>query len=101
MFNGTEATQAQFIADWLKRNNIDAQIRGEMKTGIMGGKENAIVLIDGDGAEDWPRMPKEEVAMRLAERQEAGADAQTGEEDFLPEEESIAPAEHALGPNGG
>lgn len=43
----------------------------------------------------------EEVAMRLAERQEAGADAQTGEEDFLPEEESIAPAEHALGPNGG
>jgi hypothetical protein len=37
VFNGREATQAQFVADWLKRNKVDAQIRGEMKTGIMGG----------------------------------------------------------------
>ncbi|MFT6145175.1 MAG: hypothetical protein ACJAZO_004286 [Myxococcota bacterium] len=37
VFNGREATQGQFVADWLKRNGVDAQIRGEMKTGIMGG----------------------------------------------------------------
>lgn len=37
VFNGRQATQGQFVADWLKRNGVDAQIRGEMKTGIMGG----------------------------------------------------------------
>ncbi len=37
VFNGREATQARFVADWLKRNEVDAQVRGEMKTGIMGG----------------------------------------------------------------
>ena len=34
----------------------------------MGGQENAVILISDDGAEEWPRMPKEEVAVILARR---------------------------------
>ncbi|ABD53824.1 bifunctional phosphopantothenoylcysteine decarboxylase/phosphopantothenate--cysteine ligase CoaBC [Jannaschia sp. CCS1] len=48
--------------DWIVANDVSSE------TGIMGGDENAIVLIDGDGAESWPRLPKAEVAKRLARR---------------------------------
>lgn len=48
--------------DWIVANDVSPA------TGIMGGSENAIVLIDGDGADVWPRLPKEEVARRLAVR---------------------------------
>ena len=34
----------------------------------MGGSENAVVLITAEGAEAWPRMGKDAVAQRLAER---------------------------------
>jgi phosphopantothenoylcysteine decarboxylase / phosphopantothenate---cysteine ligase len=34
----------------------------------MGGTENAVHLITEMGVEDWPRLPKAEVARRLAER---------------------------------
>ncbi len=34
----------------------------------MGGSENAVVLISGEGNEDWPRMGKRDVATRLAAR---------------------------------
>ena len=34
----------------------------------MGGAENAVTLITAEGAEDWPRMSKGQVAARLAER---------------------------------
>ena len=34
----------------------------------MGGADNAVTLIDADGAEDWPRMSKDQVAKRLAAR---------------------------------
>ena len=36
--------------------------------GIMGGDENAITLITAEGEESWPRMGKDAVAQRLAER---------------------------------
>ncbi|WGW05807.1 bifunctional phosphopantothenoylcysteine decarboxylase/phosphopantothenate--cysteine ligase CoaBC [Tropicibacter oceani] len=48
--------------DWIVANDVSPA------TGIMGGSENAIVLISQDGAEDWPRMAKPEVARRLAQR---------------------------------
>ncbi|QGX97343.1 bifunctional phosphopantothenoylcysteine decarboxylase/phosphopantothenate--cysteine ligase CoaBC [Roseovarius faecimaris] len=48
--------------DWILANDVSAG------TGIMGGSENAVTLISADGAEDWPRMSKDEVAARLAER---------------------------------
>jgi len=37
-------------------------------TGIMGGTENAVTVIDETGAESWPRATKEQVARRLAGR---------------------------------
>jgi phosphopantothenoylcysteine decarboxylase/phosphopantothenate--cysteine ligase len=48
--------------DWIVANDVSPE------TGIMGGTENAVVLISDDGAESWPRMGKQAVADRLAER---------------------------------
>ena len=48
--------------DWIVANDVSPE------TGIMGGDENDVVLIDAKGAEDWPRMSKRAVADRLAAR---------------------------------
>ncbi len=48
--------------DWIVANDVSPE------TGIMGGAENAVTLISAEGAESWPRMSKEEVARRLADR---------------------------------
>ncbi len=48
--------------DWIVANDVSPE------TGIMGGSENDVTLISDDGAEDWPRMSKTDVARRLAER---------------------------------
>ena len=48
--------------DWIVANDVSPA------TGIMGGAENAVVLITDAGAEVWPRMGKDEVARRLAAR---------------------------------
>ncbi|SHL39533.1 phosphopantothenoylcysteine decarboxylase / phosphopantothenate--cysteine ligase [Roseovarius litoreus] len=48
--------------DWIVANDVSES------TGIMGGTENDITLITKDGAEDWPRMSKTDVAARLADR---------------------------------
>lgn len=48
--------------DWIVANDVSPE------TGIMGGTENDVTLITGEGAEDWPRMSKDQVAKRLAER---------------------------------
>ncbi|MCA0905782.1 bifunctional phosphopantothenoylcysteine decarboxylase/phosphopantothenate--cysteine ligase CoaBC [Ruegeria marisrubri] len=46
--------------DWIVANDVSPA------TGIMGGLENAVILISDNGAEEWPRMGKDEVARRLA-----------------------------------
>jgi phosphopantothenoylcysteine decarboxylase/phosphopantothenate--cysteine ligase len=48
--------------DWIVANDVSPA------TGIMGGSENAVTLISDDGAEDWPRMAKDQVAKQLAAR---------------------------------
>jgi phosphopantothenoylcysteine decarboxylase/phosphopantothenate--cysteine ligase len=48
--------------DWIVANDVSPE------TGIMGGSENAVVLITGEGQEVWPRMGKDEVAARLVAR---------------------------------
>jgi phosphopantothenoylcysteine decarboxylase / phosphopantothenate---cysteine ligase len=48
--------------DWLVANDVGAG------TEVMGGAENAVSLITEEGVEEWPRLPKTEVAERLAER---------------------------------
>ncbi len=46
--------------DWIVANDVSPE------TGIMGGSENDVTLIDKDGSQDWPRMGKQAVADRLA-----------------------------------
>lgn len=56
------AKRARKGCDWIVANDVSPA------TGIMGGAENAVTLITGQGAESWPRLPKAEVARRLALR---------------------------------
>ncbi len=37
-------------------------------TGIMGGADNQVHLVSGDGVESWPMLTKDEVALRLAHK---------------------------------
>ena len=48
--------------DWIVANDVSPE------TGIMGGSENAVVLISAEGSEAWPRMTKTAVAEQLAQR---------------------------------
>ena len=56
------AKRARKGCDWIVANDVRPE------TGIMGGTDNAVTLITAEGAEDWPRMTKTEVAQRLAQR---------------------------------
>ncbi len=49
--------------DWMVANDVS-----EAGHGVMGGDVNEITIIDGEGEETWPAMPKEAVAARLAAR---------------------------------
>ncbi|EHL97032.1 phosphopantothenoylcysteine decarboxylase/phosphopantothenate--cysteine ligase [Acetobacteraceae bacterium AT-5844] len=46
--------------DWIVANDVSGD--------VMGGAENAVHLVTEKGVEDWPRLPKQEVAARLAAR---------------------------------
>ena len=56
------AKRARKGCDWIVANDV------RPATGIMGGTENAVILVTDRGAEHWPRLPKDEVARRLAAR---------------------------------
>lgn len=56
------AKRARKGCDWIVANDVRPE------TGIMGGAENAVTLLTAEGAETWPRLPKDEVARRLAAR---------------------------------
>lgn len=56
------AKRARKGCDWIVANDVSPE------TGIMGGSENAVTLITETTAEDWPRMGKDAVAQRLAQR---------------------------------
>ena len=47
-------------ADWIVANDVSGD--------VMGGDANTVHLVSGAGTETWNRMPKGEVARRLAER---------------------------------
>ena len=57
-----QAKLARKGCDWIVANDVSPA------TGIMGGSENAVTLISAAGSEAWPRLPKDEVARRLAQR---------------------------------
>lgn len=47
-------------ADWIVANDVSGD--------VMGGTENTVHLVTADGVESWERLPKAEVAHRLAQR---------------------------------
>ncbi|MCR4283268.1 MAG: bifunctional phosphopantothenoylcysteine decarboxylase/phosphopantothenate--cysteine ligase CoaBC [Bauldia sp.] len=49
-------------ADWIVANDVSPE------AGVMGGEENTVHLLTGNGVEHWPRLPKAEVAERLVAR---------------------------------
>ena len=59
------AKRARKGCDWIVANDVSPA------SGVMGGPENAVTLIDETGAEAWPRMGKDAVARRLAARMAA------------------------------
>ncbi|UWQ92061.1 bifunctional phosphopantothenoylcysteine decarboxylase/phosphopantothenate--cysteine ligase CoaBC [Rhodobacteraceae bacterium M382] len=62
VINHATAKRLRKGCDWIVANDVSPA------TGIMGGSENAVVLISEDGAEEWPRMGKTQVARQLADR---------------------------------
>lgn len=46
--------------DWIVANDVSPE------TGIMGGSENSVTVISEHGAQSWPRMGKDQVAVKLA-----------------------------------
>ncbi len=56
------AKRARKGCDWIVANDVSPA------TGIMGGAENAVLLITAAGTETWPRMTKDAVARKLAAR---------------------------------
>lgn len=56
------AKRARKGCDWLVANDVSEA------AGVMGGAENEIHLVTEAGVEEWPRLPKEAVAGRLADR---------------------------------
>jgi phosphopantothenoylcysteine decarboxylase/phosphopantothenate--cysteine ligase len=48
--------------DWIVANDVSPE------SGVFGGDQNTVHVIDGSGVEDWPKMAKAEVAERLALR---------------------------------
>ena len=55
-----EAKLAKRGCDWIVANDVSG--------GVMGGASNRVHLVTAEGVEDWPELPKGDVARRLAER---------------------------------
>ena len=47
--------------DWIVANDVSPE------SGVMGGDLNTVHIIRADGQEDWPQLPKQAVAERLAQ----------------------------------
>ena len=48
--------------DWIVANDVSPE------TGIMGGSENDVAIISQAGVDEWPRMSKDMVSRKLAQR---------------------------------
>ncbi|WP_421994660.1 bifunctional phosphopantothenoylcysteine decarboxylase/phosphopantothenate--cysteine ligase CoaBC [Roseococcus sp.] len=52
----------------LARKGCDWIVANDVSGDVFGGGENTVHLVSASGVEDWPKMPKEEVAAKLAAR---------------------------------
>ena len=50
------------------RKGVDWIVANDVSGDVMGGEANAVHIVTADGVESWERLPKEEVAARLADR---------------------------------
>ncbi|RED11809.1 bifunctional phosphopantothenoylcysteine decarboxylase/phosphopantothenate--cysteine ligase CoaBC [Pontivivens insulae] len=57
-----QAKRARKGCDWIVANDVRPE------TGIMGGDENAAILVTADDVEEWPRLSKDQTARRIAAR---------------------------------
>jgi phosphopantothenoylcysteine decarboxylase/phosphopantothenate--cysteine ligase len=48
--------------DWIVANDVSPA------TGTMGGDRNTVTILTATGEENWPDMPKTQVATKLAEK---------------------------------
>jgi len=62
MLDHAQAKRARKGCDWIVANDVRPE------TGIMGGELNEVHLVTVAGIEAWPRLPKSDVAGRLAQR---------------------------------
>ncbi len=62
VIDNAKAKLARKGADWIVANDVSAE------GGAMGGVRNTVHLVSTEGVEDWPDLPKDEVARRLARR---------------------------------
>ncbi len=85
-----EAKRLRKGCDWIVANDVRPE------TGIMGGAANRVLLVTAEGTQEWPELPKEEVARRLVERmlpaegQGSALDPPVGSASPLPEEGTSA-----------
>ena len=56
------AKRARKGCDWIVANDVSPE------NGIMGGSENQVILVTEQGADQWPRLSKGDVAAKLADR---------------------------------
>jgi phosphopantothenoylcysteine decarboxylase/phosphopantothenate--cysteine ligase len=54
------AKLAKKRADWIVANDVSGD--------VMGGDANSVHIVSADGVESWERLPKDDVAARLADR---------------------------------
>ncbi|MEO0851039.1 MAG: phosphopantothenoylcysteine decarboxylase, partial [Pseudomonadota bacterium] len=62
VINHAEAKRARKGCDWIVANDVSPS------TGTMGGDRNTVTILSDGGEENWPDMPKDDVARNLAER---------------------------------
>lgn len=62
LMDNAQAKLRRKNADWIVANDVSPE------TGIMGGAENAVHIVSAAGIETWPRLAKDQVAQRLAQR---------------------------------
>ena len=64
ILDNAQAKRVRKNADWIVANDVT----GGIGQSVMGGADNRVHLVTEHGVEDWPEMPKEQVAARLVER---------------------------------
>ncbi len=51
-----------------RRKGCDWIVANDVRSGVFGAAQNTVHLVDADGIESWPTLPKAEVGRRLAAR---------------------------------